>query len=428
MMAFKYGLQITPASEELLMDKASLNIQTGNDDLAMNDLNDILTLNPNHAEALFFRAYLYASQRLNAKARSDYERLVTLQPQNRQARLGLAILCDNDKRPQEAMEHIDILLRYWPNDAAVYAIRGGMYQKRRQYEQALSDMNHAIELDPKNPDFFISRALLYKDFRKTSLATADFRKAIELGASAEECASMMLEADDNAKTNKGRINLFPYDFLHNVWYLQKMYYLCNPIICYKKAFARNETEIYLLSVSNRTDTAQSNPLYNRNNACAGQNVHAAVTTGSILVHTDSVVQIVQDNAIHVPGTLPGGIQHRTQLPVWQRSHCRGHVAEPDNQQSGRDGRNAVTDLSCCGGSSSNICSYYCTCGNKDTQALFLLKKIHQGTILHGNGYSADFPTLVVHGRPCRKMDSPGGSFPGKRMLQSASGHGTPGAE
>jgi tetratricopeptide (TPR) repeat protein len=199
MMAFKYGLQITPASEELLMDKASLNIQTGNDDLAINDLNDILTLNPNHAEALFFRAYLYASQRLNAKARSDYERLVTLQPQNRQARLGLAILCDNDKRPQEAMEHIDILLRYWPKDAAVYAIRGGMYQKRRQYEQALSDMNHAIELDPKNPDFFISRALLYKDFRKTSLATADFRKAIELGASAEECASMMLEADDNAK-------------------------------------------------------------------------------------------------------------------------------------------------------------------------------------------------------------------------------------
>lgn len=191
--AFKSGLDLAPTSQSLLMDRASLYIQLDNDARAMDDLNDILTLNPNHPEALFFRAYLYAGQRLNAKARIDYERLLVAQPQNRQARMGLALLCDNDKRPQEAMEHMDVLLRYWPDDAAAYAIRGGMYQKRRQYEQALQDMNRAIELEPKNPDFYISRALLYKDFRKTSLATDDFRKAIELGASAEECASMMLD-------------------------------------------------------------------------------------------------------------------------------------------------------------------------------------------------------------------------------------------
>jgi Tfp pilus assembly protein PilF len=89
------------------------------------------------------------------------------------------------------MEHIDILLRYWPDDASVYAIRGGMHQRRRQYELALKDINHAIALEPDNPDFYISRALLYKDFRKNSLAIADFRKAVSLGASAEECASMM---------------------------------------------------------------------------------------------------------------------------------------------------------------------------------------------------------------------------------------------
>ena len=75
--AFKSGLKISPTSQDLLLDKASLNIQTGNIARAMDDLNDILTLNPNHAEALFFRAYLYAEQHLNAKARSDYERLLT---------------------------------------------------------------------------------------------------------------------------------------------------------------------------------------------------------------------------------------------------------------------------------------------------------------------------------------------------------------
>jgi tetratricopeptide (TPR) repeat protein len=94
------------------------------------------------------------------------------------------------------MEHIDVLLRYWPDDAAVYAVRGGMYQKRRQYELALKDMNRAIELEPGNADFYISRALLYRDFKKMDLATADFRKAIELGASAEECASMMIDTNE----------------------------------------------------------------------------------------------------------------------------------------------------------------------------------------------------------------------------------------
>ena len=193
--AFNYALQLAPTSQEVLMDRASLNIQIGRESHALNDLCDLLTMNQEHADALFFRAYIYAEQHLNAKARADYERLVILQPRNREARLGLALLCDKDRRPQEAMEHIDVLLRYWPDDATVYAVRGGMYQKRRNYELALRDMNRAIELEPENPDFYISRALLYKDFHKKALATADFRKAVDLGASAQECASMMLDAE-----------------------------------------------------------------------------------------------------------------------------------------------------------------------------------------------------------------------------------------
>ena len=64
MEAFKAGLNISPTSQDILLDKASLNIQIGEAARAMDDLNDILTLNPNHAEALFFRAYLYAEQHL----------------------------------------------------------------------------------------------------------------------------------------------------------------------------------------------------------------------------------------------------------------------------------------------------------------------------------------------------------------------------
>jgi tetratricopeptide (TPR) repeat protein len=156
----------------------------------------LLVLNSKNTEALFYRAFIYSAQHLNAKARSDYERLLILQPRHKEGRLGMALLCDNDRRPLEAMEHMDVLLRYWPDDATVYAVRSGMYQKRRQYQQALADINHALTLESDNPDFYISRALLYKDFKKNALALADFRTAIELGASAEECAAMMLDDEE----------------------------------------------------------------------------------------------------------------------------------------------------------------------------------------------------------------------------------------
>lgn len=193
--AFTSGLTLAPTSESMLLDRASVYMQMGKEAQALDDLCDILALNHDNAEALFLRAYIYTRQHLNAKARTDYEHLITLQPRNRQARLGLALLCEKDKRPREAMEHIDVLLRYWPDDASVYAVRGGLYQGRRQYEQALKDLNKAISIEPENPDFYISRALLYRDFHKKSQAVADFRKAIALGASPEECAGMMLEAD-----------------------------------------------------------------------------------------------------------------------------------------------------------------------------------------------------------------------------------------
>ena len=197
--AFSTGLQLNPAFQPILLDRASLYIETNNLPLALCDLNDILTANPDNCDALFFRAYIYAEQKLNSKARIDYEHLITLQPRHQKARIGLALLCDNDKRPHEAMEHMDVLLRYWPDNATIYTILVGIFQKRRQYEMALKDINTAIELEPENPDFYISRALLYKDFRKNKLALADFRKAVALGASAEECASLMIEPIETKK-------------------------------------------------------------------------------------------------------------------------------------------------------------------------------------------------------------------------------------
>ncbi len=192
LQAFSDGLTLQSGSQNLLIDRASLYLTMGSETRALTDLDNLLTINPDHLQGLFYRAYVYRKQHLMMKARRDYEHLITLQPDNREARISLAMLNADDNRPQEAMEQADIIVRYWPSYATGWIVRGGLHQKRRNFELALYDMNQAISLEPDNPDFYISRAILYRDFKKKNLARADFARAVQLGADPAECASLML--------------------------------------------------------------------------------------------------------------------------------------------------------------------------------------------------------------------------------------------
>lgn len=192
LQAFTDGLALQSGNENLLIDRASLFLTMGVEDRALTDLDVLLRLNPDHAQGLFFRAYVFRKKHLMAKARRDYEHLIVLENDNREARIALAMLNADDNRPQEAMEQADVVVRYWPEYATGWIVRGGLHQKRLNFEMALHDMNEAIRLEPGNPDFYVSRAILYRDFKKKALAREDFAKAVRLGADPVECASLML--------------------------------------------------------------------------------------------------------------------------------------------------------------------------------------------------------------------------------------------
>lgn len=181
---YSMGLNLSPTTMGLLMDRASLYMRLDNRDRALVDYSDVLDLNPDHTEALFFRAYIYSQRHDYKNARQDYERLLKLEPTNEEAQVGLILVNDNDNRHHEAMEQIDALIHLKPDHAILYAVRGGMRQQRKDYEMALRDLNKAIELDEQNPDYYVSRALLYLDMGKRKYARQDGRTAISLGADA----------------------------------------------------------------------------------------------------------------------------------------------------------------------------------------------------------------------------------------------------
>jgi tetratricopeptide (TPR) repeat protein len=188
--AYTKGIGLSP-TKDLLLSRSSLYLQQNNQDKALLDYNNVLEVEPDNEEALFFRAFILSSQRRYKEARSDYRHLLELNPMHEDGRLGLAILNSKDGRPKEAMEQLDGLVMLYPHHARHYLARCGLYEQRREYEKARKDIGMAIELEPENPECYLTRASLYLAMKKKRLAQQDCRTAIRLGASPDAVASLL---------------------------------------------------------------------------------------------------------------------------------------------------------------------------------------------------------------------------------------------
>lgn len=190
--AYTQGINIK-STTELLLNRASLYLQTNSTEKAKADYDAVLELAPADEEALFFRAYILSAQRNYKEARKDYERLLELNPRHEDGRLGLALLNNKDGRPREAMEQLDALVQFFPTHARHLLARGSIYTERKLYEKAQADIERAIELEPENTECYLTRATLYLAMKKKKLASQDCRTAIKLGASPEQVASLLGE-------------------------------------------------------------------------------------------------------------------------------------------------------------------------------------------------------------------------------------------
>lgn len=170
-----------PDSVDLILKKASWNIELGQWQYAKDSYDDVLRLEPYNPAALFFRAY--ANEKLNRLnfARLDYETLLTIVPGNFEAQLGLALLNFKDKHFTEAMDMANRLVSQFPDSAVAYAARAGMERERGMTELAEYDYTEALCRDSANTDYLLSRADLRIQLRMWDDARRDLDKLVALG-------------------------------------------------------------------------------------------------------------------------------------------------------------------------------------------------------------------------------------------------------
>ncbi|AKE65002.1 TPR domain protein, putative component of TonB system [Microcystis aeruginosa NIES-2549] len=155
-------------------------------ELALDDYNKAIKLNPNHANAYNNRGNLYYDLQKYDLALADYDKAIEINPNFAILYYNRGGVYYNQQKYELALSDINKAIDINPNYAEAYYNRGNIYYDLQKYELALSDINKAIELNPNYAEAYNNRGLLYKDLQKYDLALSDYSKAIDINPNLAE--------------------------------------------------------------------------------------------------------------------------------------------------------------------------------------------------------------------------------------------------
>ncbi len=149
----------------------------------------ILTLNPDHSEALkkylnflveekrFDEALTYANRAIEKLSNDEtvMESAFKVYIQMGEAR--------------KAIEIANELIKKNPTDYIYYLMRGTAYASINDYKSALSDYNKAESLNPRSVGVYVRKAFLYSDLKDYNRSLIEGRKALDLQPKSEEVLS-----------------------------------------------------------------------------------------------------------------------------------------------------------------------------------------------------------------------------------------------
>jgi tetratricopeptide (TPR) repeat protein len=185
------------------------------DDLAFNEVNEVLRLDPKHARALILRSHIHYLRKQEDKALQDCDAAVRSDPLDPRAhfyrgnahsraknyaaaiadytealRLApqLEMALENRGRARlrlkdyvKALADFDAVLQLNPKAANAHAGRSWAWAGRGEFDKALKEINTAIQLDPKDGGFHYDKACCLAVQQQKDAAFAALQQAFELG-------------------------------------------------------------------------------------------------------------------------------------------------------------------------------------------------------------------------------------------------------
>ncbi len=150
----------------------------GEHDLAFEDYSMAIEINPDDADAYFYRGFTYELKRNSEAAIKDYDKAIELNPDHVDAYVYRAGVANRDSAL--VIKDYSKAIELNPNFAYAYRNRGLTYEKKGEVDRAIKDYSKAIELNSDSSLDYSHRARAYKNDGETDLAIEDYRRTIHL--------------------------------------------------------------------------------------------------------------------------------------------------------------------------------------------------------------------------------------------------------
>ena len=169
---FDQALRLQPNDAEALNNRGITLDDMGAFDRAIQDFAKAIRLKPNYAEAYFNRANSYRHKSQHERAMQD-----KLPRQMGKVRAGTTAGISPDA---DAIRDYDQAIRVKSDYAAAFVNRGIAYYDKGQYDLAIEDYDEAIRLQPDLAEAYNNRALAYYKTNQYARALPDFDQTIRL--------------------------------------------------------------------------------------------------------------------------------------------------------------------------------------------------------------------------------------------------------
>ena len=149
-------------------------------DLAINDFNKAIEINPDYFASYNNRGNVYSEQGKSEKAIEEYSKAIELNPKFALAYKNRGLVFMKEKRNSEALKDFTKAIELNVDHEDAYINRGNLFRDEERNADAVNDYNKAIGINPFSAQAYFNRSILYMKERKHEEALKDFNKAIEL--------------------------------------------------------------------------------------------------------------------------------------------------------------------------------------------------------------------------------------------------------
>ncbi len=183
--------------------RADSQAELGNVKEAIEDLNEVIKLDPTDTKALSMRAEYVSEGGKNDIAIKDFSEAIRQNPADwsRYQQRGNAYL--KLGKTKEAMQDFSEIIKRNPKDPGSYLIRALALEKNGDHKGALADYTQVIKLTPNDDDAFLARGICLKSLKRYGEALNDFNQAEKLNPEnkemvMEEKAKLYVETGEEA--------------------------------------------------------------------------------------------------------------------------------------------------------------------------------------------------------------------------------------